>query len=112
MLKIELTQDQMLDFASKIFALSFPDGEYGKLTDNDSFIVSDWVNMAYDAIDGFNCSVQNIDFPGISIIRNSCRICKHVDLYRPACNYSGCNINLSCVCNHFELFEFEEDEDE
>ena len=111
MIKLELTQEQMLDFASKIFALSFPDGEYGKLRDNAFFVVSDWVNEAYDAVDAYNCVVKNVDFPDISVMKNCCLICKHVDLYRPACNYNGCDINLACVCSHFELFEFEEDEE-
>lgn len=110
MLKLELTQEEIEYFAGKIFKLNFPYKEDGALKEQPFYVQADWLKVAYDAVDGYNCVVTNIDFPDISVVKNCCRICKHVDLYRPACKLRGDDIALECVCSHFELFEFEDDE--
>ena len=112
MMELELTKEQLMDFASKIFDMNFPDKGYTRLEDQPFHIQSDWISRAIDIVEDYNCLVKNIDFPGISVMKNCCLICKHVDLYRPACNLRGDDISLECVCSKFELFEFEDDEDD
>ena len=110
-MKLKLTEDQVFDLASKIFD-EVNEGEgFGELKDQNAFVRSDWIRTAYDAIEGYNDVAKYVEFPGVTIVKNCCRICKHVDLYRPACNLRGDDISLDCVCSHFELFEFENEED-
>jgi hypothetical protein len=111
-MKLKLTNEQIETFATKIFNLNFPNKNFGEFKDQDHFTRSQWIHEACDMIDGYNCTVQHIDFPGISVVKNCCRLCKFVDLYRPACNLRGDDISLECVCGKFELFEFEDEEDE
>ena len=96
MFKIKLTEEQLEDFAAKIFDLNFPDKEFGEFKDQDYFTRHGWINDAYDAVDGYNCVAKNVDFPGISVMKNCCMICKHVDLHRPACNLRGEIGRASC----------------
>lgn len=112
MYKLELTKEQMEDFTVKVFEMAFPDKRYGEFKDQPFYVKSDWENTAFDAIEGYNITVENIDFPGISVVENCCMICKHVELYRPACKLRGGDISLECVCSKFELFEFEKAEEE
>jgi len=111
MFKIKLTEKQFEDFAEKIFNLNFPEKEFGEFKNQNSYTKNQWFNAASDAVDGHNCVAQNIEFPELTIVKKCCRICKYVDLYRPACNLRGDDISLECVCGKFELFEFEDEED-
>jgi hypothetical protein len=109
--KIKLTKEQIFDLASKIFD-EVNEGEgFGELKNQNGFVQNDWIRTAHDAIEGYNDVAKHVDFPGVSIVKNCCRICKHVDLYRPACNWRGDDIVLSCCCTKFELFDFENDEE-
>jgi len=110
MMELELTKEQLMDFASKIFDMNFPDKGYTQLEDQPFYVQSDWISRAIDIVEDYNCFVKNIDFSGISVMKNCCLICKHVDLYRPGCNLRGDDISLECVCSKFELFEFKDDE--
>ena len=113
MMKIKLTEEQFESVAEKIFMDNFPDKEFGEFKEQSEYVRAMWIRAAYEAIDKYNQIVKIIDFPDISIVKNCCLICKHVDLYRPACNLRGDDISLECVCGKFELFEFEdEDKDE
>ena len=109
--RLKLTKDQLFDLASKLFDIAH-EGKFGKLKDNDSFIQNDWINEAWDSVEGYDIIIKYVDFPGVSIVKNCCRTCRHVDLYRPACNLRGDDIDLECVCSHFELFEFENERDD
>ena len=60
-MKIELTKQEIEEFAGKIFDLSFPDKEFGEFEDQDSFVRNHWAKAAYDAVDGYNCVVAKID---------------------------------------------------
>jgi len=109
-IKMELTKEQIEDLAAKIFNEESPG--YGDLKDQNGFVRNDWIKAAYSAVEGYNTVAEYVDFPGLSIVKNCCMICKHVDLYRPACNLRGDDIDLECCCSKFELFEFEEEEDD
>jgi len=43
------------------------------------------------------------------LVKKCCRICEHVDLYRPACELRGEDIDLECVCSKFQLWKFYDD---
>jgi hypothetical protein len=110
--KIKLTEDQVFDLASKIFD-EVNEGEgFGDLRDQNGFVQNDWIRAAHDVIEGYNDVAKYVDFPGVSIVKNCCRICRFVNLHRPACNWRGDDIDLECVCSHFELFEFYNEEEE
>lgn len=112
-MKLKLTKNQIIDLAKKIFNESFSEDNYNpKWNDCDTFIRNDWYNVALDAIEGYNNVAKYVSFSGMSIVRNCCRICAHVDLIRPACNLRGDDIDLECVCSRFELFEFYGNNDE
>ena len=107
---IELTEEQFMDFASKIFELSFHGEGYGPLKAQPFYVQSDWISAAIDAVDGYNSVVENVDFPGISVMENCCLICKHCNIYRPACNLRGDDVSLDCVCSKFELVDLEDED--
>lgn len=110
-MKLKLTESQVFDLASKLFDDVNEGENLGELEDQNAFVKKDWIDAAHDAICGYNDVVKYVDFPDISVVENCCLICKHVDLYRPACNLRGDDISLDCVCSKFELFEFEDEED-
>lgn len=110
LMKLKLTEEQVFDLASKIFDEVNNAECLAELKDQNGFVRSDWIRTAHDAIEGYNDVAKYVDFPGVTIVKNCCRICKHVDLYRPACNLRGDDIALECVCSKFELFEFEDDD--
>ena len=60
-------------------------------------------------VKNYNVVAKHVNFPNVSIVKSCCRICDHVDLYRPACNLRGDDIDLECVCSKFKLFKFYED---
>ena len=111
-MKLKLTQKQIFGIASKIFNEVNEDEGFGNLKDQNGFVQNDWLKAAYRAIEGYNRIAKYMDFPDTTAVRNCCRICEHVDLYRPACNLNGCDIDLECVCHSFERFKFENDEEE
>ena len=102
---MELTKWQIEGFAKKLFDDSFPNHEHGSFEDQDSFVQRDWINAAHAAVDGYNDVAKHIEFPGISIVKNCCLICKFVDLHRPACNMNGDDITLEYICDKFQLAE-------
>ena len=111
-MKLELTQEQIFELASRIFN-EVNEGEgFGELKNQNGFIQNDWLKAAYRAIEGYNTIAKHVDFPNVTIVKNCCRICTHVDLHRPACDLRGDDIDLECVCSRFELFEFYGDKDE
>ena len=76
MFKIKLTEKQIENFAEKIFNEIHPDYEFGDFKDLSEYVRSMWYDEAVDAIDGYNCVAENIDFPDISIMKNCCLICE------------------------------------
>lgn len=65
--KIQLTEDQIFELASKIFDEVNEGENFGELYQQNSFVKNDWYKAAYDAIEGYNTVVRHIDFSGISI---------------------------------------------
>ena len=109
---LKLTENQLTDLAEKLFEESFASGPYTpKWKDCDSSVRNHWCNAAYDAVEGYNTVIENVDILDIPV-KKCCRICEHVDLYRPACNLRGDDIDLECVCSQFQLWKFYEDEDD
>lgn len=111
-MKLELTQTQIFELASRMFD-EINEGEgFGKFEDQNRFVQNDWIRAAHRAIEGYNKVEKYVTFPNVSIVKDCCMICKHVNLYRPACNLRGDDISLECVCSKFELSEFYEEGDD
>lgn len=112
MIKIKLTEDQIKELSGKLYADGSRNRDFGELKDQSKIIQEIWYTEALNIIEAYNIVIKHIDFPNISIIKNCCHICRFVDVCRPAYNLRSDDINLKYVCESFESFEFEKDEED
>lgn len=108
---MKLTTEQLFNLAKNIFNELHPNHEFGEFENLSQYVQNMWIDEAIEAIEGYNTVARYVEFPDLTIVKKCCRICKYVDLYRPACNLRGDDIVLECVCSRFELFEFENEEE-